>query len=62
MKKLLALKAWLEGKKTYIVAVVAALDGLYQYYVQHGLNFKALVVYLLCGGGLASLRAAINKL
>jgi hypothetical protein len=53
--------AYLEGKKTYLVAVLTALDGLFQYYVQHDTDWKALVNYLLVGGGLAALRRAIAK-
>lgn len=52
---------WFEGKKTYIVSVLTALDGLYQYYVQHNTDWKALANYLLVGGGLAALRAAVAK-
>lgn len=52
---------WLKGKKTYIVAFLAILDGLYQFVVQHGLSRQALVTYLLTGGGLAALRAAVSK-
>lgn len=52
---------WLKGKKTYIVSVVTAADGLYQYYIQHGSNWHVLGAYLLFGGGLASLRAAVSK-
>ena len=52
---------WLEGKKTHIIAALVALDGLYQYYVQHGSSRQALLVYLLAGGGLSALRAAIAK-
>jgi hypothetical protein len=55
------LVTWLQGKKTYIVALIATLDGIYQYYVQHGNSRQALVTYLLFGGGLAALRAAISK-
>lgn len=52
---------WLEGKKTHIVAALAALDGLYQYYIQHGSSLHTLGLYLLLGGGLSALRAAVSK-
>lgn len=52
---------YLEGKKTYAVSTLTALDGLYQYYVQHGSNLHTLLAYLLLGGGLAALRAAVAK-
>lgn len=61
MKQVKQFVAFLEGKKTYIVAVLSAADGLYQYYIQHGSNWHTLVAYLLVGGGLASLRAAVSK-
>ncbi len=53
---------YLQGKKSYIIAALTALDGLYQYYVQHGSNWHTLVAYLLFGGGLAALRASISKM
>jgi len=56
-----AIVKFLEGKKTYIIAVLGAGDGLYQYYVQHGSNWQTLAVYLLAGGGLAALRAGVAK-
>lgn len=62
MKKLQALVLWLEGKKTYLVSLAAGLDGLYQFTVAHGLGWKGLLNYLLLGGGLASLRAAVSKI
>lgn len=62
MKTIKRLVIYLQGKKTYIVSALAAFDGLWQYFVQHGMNVKALLVYLLFGGGLASLRAALSKL
>lgn len=52
---------FLEGKKTHLVALATAVDGLYQYYVQHNSNWQTLVAYLLVGGGLSALRAAITK-
>lgn len=52
---------WLQGKKTYIVSIATAVDGLWQYYVQHNTDWKALANYLLVGGGLAALRAAVAK-
>ena len=52
---------WLEGKKTYIIALLTIIDGFYQYSVQHGLSRQSLINYLLIGGGLAALRAAIAK-
>jgi len=55
------LVTWLEGKKTYIVGVLTAADGLYQYYVQHSSDAHSALAYLLAGGGLAALRAAIAK-
>jgi len=56
-------KLWffLDGKKSYSIALLTALDGLWQYYVQHGSNFHTFVVYLLFGGGLAALRNAVSK-
>lgn len=54
-------QTFLSGKKTYVVAVLSAADGLYQYYVQHGSNWRTLAIYLLFGGGLAALRAAVSK-
>ena len=51
----------LQGRKTYLFATATALDGLYQYVVQHGLNVHALINYLLAGGALAAVRAAISK-
>ena len=57
----MGLITYLEGKKSYAVAALTALDGLYQYYVQHGSNWHTLAAYLLFGGGLAALRAAIAK-
>jgi hypothetical protein len=55
------LVSWLQGKKSYIIAALTALDGLYQYYVQHGSNWHTLALYLLFGGGLAALRAGITN-
>ncbi len=52
---------WLQGKKSYIIALIATLDGIYQYYIQHNSSRQALVTYLLFGGGLAALRAAVSK-
>lgn len=52
---------WLQGKKTYLIALLSVLDGLYQYYIQHGSSRQALISYLLFGGGLAALRAAVSK-
>lgn len=54
-------QTFLAGKKTYVVAVLSALDGLWQYYIQHGSNWRTLAIYLLFGGGLAALRAAVSK-
>lgn len=51
---------YLDGKKTFIIAALAVVDGLYQYYVEHGHSRQALVNYLLLGGGLAAMRSAIN--
>lgn len=56
-----SLVTWLEGKKTYIISVLTAADGLWQYYVQHQGDWRALANYLLIGGGLAALRAGISK-
>lgn len=52
---------YLEGKKTYLVSILTAIDGLYTYYVQHGSNAHTLLAYLLVGGGLSALRAGIAK-
>lgn len=52
---------YLEGKKSYIISVLTAGDGLYQYYVQHGSSAHTLFAYLLTGGGVAAIRAAISK-
>lgn len=61
MKPIQSLVTTLEGRKTYIVAALSALDGLFQFYVQHNTDWKALANYLLVGGGLAALRAAVAK-
>lgn len=61
MKELAKVKAYLEGKKSYIVGILSAFDGLYQYFVQHHSSVEQLFVYLLFGGGLAAIRAAISK-
>ena len=50
-----------DGYKTYGVAVVTVVYGAYQTYIQTGSNWKTFVPYLLVGGGLGSLRAAIKK-
>ncbi len=57
----MTLITWLQGKKTYLVSLLTVLDGLYQFYVQHGNSRQALITYLLFGGGLAALRAAVSK-
>lgn len=56
-----SVKVWLEGKKSYIVALATLVDGLYQYYVQHNSDWHALVAYLLAGGAIAAIRGAIAK-
>lgn len=61
MEKLKQLVTFLEGKKTYLISVLTVVDGLYQYYIQHGSNWQTFLVYLLFGGGLAALRAAVAK-
>lgn len=61
MKSLVKLWMWLNGKKTYLISLLTALDGLWQYYVQNGMSTRTLVVYLLFGGGLASLRHSMAK-
>lgn len=61
MNYLRTLKNYLEGKKTYIFAVLIVGQEVWTYYVQHGSNLHVLVTYLLFGGGLAALRAAISK-
>lgn len=53
---------WLKGKKTYSVSVLAAVAGIVNYYNANNHNLQTLVVYLLFGGGLSALRAAISKL
>lgn len=55
------IKNYLAGKKTYIISTLTVVDGLWTYYVQHGSNLHTLLTYLLFGGGLAALRAAISK-
>lgn len=57
MKKL---QTTLAGYKSYIVAVVAALVGVYQVVHVSHLN-TASVTAFLAAGGLAALRAAVAK-
>lgn len=61
MKLLTNIKNYLEGKKTYIFVTLSVVQELWTYCVQHGSNLHTLVTYLLFGGGLAALRAAISK-
>lgn len=61
MKLFNQIRIYLDGKKTYILSVLAVLDGGYQYYIQHGSNIHTLIAYLLTGGTVAALRAAIAK-
>lgn len=61
MKIFNRVRFYLQGKKTHIIAIATALDGLYQYYIQHGSNAHTLLVYLLVGGGLSALRAGIRN-
>ena len=57
----MTLVAWFVGKKTYIISGLTVFDGAWQYYIQHGSNLHTLAAYLLLGGGLAALRAAVAK-
>lgn len=61
MNLVTAIRNYLDGKKTYIIGALTALDGLYQYYVQHGSSWHVLLAYLFAGGSFATLRAAIAK-
>lgn len=50
---------WLEGKKTYIVAFVAALVGLLQ--GGFGVEIPDWLNYVLAALGVTTMRAAIGK-
>ena len=50
--------AWLEGKKTYIVAIIGAILGLLQIF---GIVVPEWVFAILAAIGLGTVRAAIKK-
>lgn len=51
--------AWLEGKKTYIVALVAAIVGLLQ--GGFGVEIPEWANYVLAALGVTTLRSAVAK-
>ena len=53
---------YLEGKKTYIMALLTLLYGVYHAWQQSNNNWPVFVNYLLASGTIAALRAAIAKL
>ena len=52
---------WLKGKKSYVIAIGAVAYGLYMGF-SGAMEWKEVLPYILGGGGLAAIRAALAKI
>lgn len=52
---------YLDGKKSYGIAFLTLIYGIYQYYAANGHNWHVIVPYLLSAAGISAIRAAIAK-